>query len=222
LPSVTLALERVGDSIVACRGGVCAWLEPNRDVAYYIMRLGLINATCEDSEALAKTLGMPPLATAYCSSNPTPELVPKPWLGFRMPRFIVKLPSNPSLRVLGWVGFAKRYCQAVVENDALVITSLHNLTCRAVLVGLLTLLNNAFSLVIDGRIVVFDRSRVCVDGDCTNAGDCSYGLYRWLRACGLGRQGAVFVCGLVLLINNPTAGGTDHVPGQESEPEPEG
>ena len=56
---MTLALGRVGDSIVACRGVDCAWLEPNRDVAYYIMRLGLINATCEDSEALAKTLGMP-------------------------------------------------------------------------------------------------------------------------------------------------------------------
>jgi hypothetical protein len=45
---VPLVVEVFGEYIIACKSGFCVWLQPNQGIEYYIERLGLINATCED------------------------------------------------------------------------------------------------------------------------------------------------------------------------------
>jgi hypothetical protein len=72
--------------------------------------------------------------------------------------------------------------------------------------ALLTVLNEALSLVLDGHVVTIGRGRVCVGGDCIGAVDCDYELAHWLRRLGLGLPSAVLACGLVVLINQATAG----------------
>jgi hypothetical protein len=102
-----------------------------------------------------------------------------------------------------------------MEGGSLVVSGPLTQECRTALNALLTVLNGAFSLVLDGRVVVVRKGEVCVGGDCIGAVDCDYELARWLRRLGLGLPSALLVCGLVL-INAPTAGG-----GDQDVPKPE-
>jgi hypothetical protein len=100
-----------------------------------------------------------------------------------------------------------------MEGGSLVVSGPLTQECRTALSALLTVLNGALSLVLDGRVVSIGRGRVCVSGDCIKASNCDYGLVRVLRRLGLGLPSAVLVCGLLILINAPTAGvGDQDVP----------
>lgn len=72
-----LGVEVFGEYVVACRGGHCLWFMPNQSVDYYIERLGLINATCDDVGELASVLGIPQLVSAYCLPDPVPISAPR-------------------------------------------------------------------------------------------------------------------------------------------------
>jgi hypothetical protein len=62
---VSLVVEVFGDYVIACKGGHCLWLLPNQGIEYYITRLGLINATCDDVGELVSVLGMPQLVNVW-------------------------------------------------------------------------------------------------------------------------------------------------------------
>jgi len=167
---------------------------------------------------IASVLGAPQLVNAYCLPEPFQDLAPKQQLAYWKPHLTVELPSNPPQYVKELVKTVEEKCQATHEGGSLVVLGPLTRECRAVLTALLTVLNGALSLVLDGHVVVIGRGRVCVDGgDCLGIVDCDYDLVRWLRRLGLGLSSALLVCGLVL-INNPTAGvGDQNVP-KESDP----
>jgi len=206
---VPLGVEVFGDYVIACRNGKCVWLLSNQNIEYYIERLGFLNATCEDVMELSNYLGMPQLAGAYCTPSPIPITVPRQFQRFSRQGFVIRLPSlsqaNQEL-----VGLVLRHCKASMEGDSLIVSGPLTQECRTALNALLTVLNGALSLVLDGHIVVIGRGGVCVDGgDCLGIVDCDYDTLRWLRRLGLGLPSALLVCGLVVLINTPTAGVSD-------------
>ncbi len=217
-----LEVEVFGDYVIACKSGRCLWLLPNQGIEYYIERLGLINATCEDVGELASVLGAPQLVSAYCTPGPIPL---EQWRGRQFARqgLVIGLSSLsrgnqellPSLSqaTQELTGLVLRHCKASVEGGSLVVNGPLTRECRAALSALLTALNGAPSLVLDGWVVVVRRGEVCVGGDCIGAVDCDYEFYRWLRRLGLGLPSAALVCGLLMLINNTTAGaGDQHAP----------
>jgi hypothetical protein len=109
-----------------------------------------------------------------------------------------------------FTSLVERHCRATVGGDSLVVTGPLTRECRAALAVLLTVLNGALSLVLDGHVVMVRKGEVCVDdGDCIKASNCDYGLVRVFRRLGLGLPSAVLACGLVVLINQTTAGGGD-------------
>ena len=205
-----LEVEVFGEYVIACRNGRCLWLLPNQSIEYYIERLGLINATCEDAMELSNYLGAPQLVSAYCTPSPTPITVPNQQAQFARQGLVIKLPLARDVKE--FTSLVERHCRATVVGDSLVVTGPLTRECLSALSALLTVLNGALSLVLDGRVVSIGRGRVCVGGDCIGAVDCDYELVRWLRRLGLGLPSAVLVCGLVL-INAPTAGvGDRYVP----------
>jgi hypothetical protein len=199
-----MEVEVFGDYIIACKGGRCLWLQPNQGIEYYIERLGLINATCEDVGELASVLGVPQLVDAYCSPSPIPITTPSQQAQFARQGLVIRLPLARDVRE--FTGLVERHCRATVVGDSLVVSGPLTRECRAALSALLTVLNKTPSLVLDGHVVTIGRGRVCVDGDCTVAVDCTYVLYRWLRRRGLGLPSAALTCGLAILINQATAG----------------
>jgi hypothetical protein len=218
---VPLEVEVFGEYVIACRSGSCVWLQANQGVDYYIERLGLIHATCEDVEELASVLGVPQLVSAYCTPTPTPITAPK--AQFVRQGLVIRLPSLswgnqellPSLSRDNQelVGMVLRHCKASMEGGSLVVSGPLTRECLSALSALLTVLNKTPSLVLDGRVVSIGRGRVCVGGDCIKASNCDYELMRWLRRLGLGLPSAVLVCGLLILINTNTAGvGDQDVP----------
>ena len=198
-------VEVFGDYVIACKGGRCLWLQPNQGIEYYIERLGFINATCEDVGELASVLGAPQLVGAYCSPSPIPTLVRGQGRQFARQGLVIRLPSLSQANQF-LVGLVLRHCKASMEGGSLVVSGPLTQECRTALNALLTVLNGALSLVLDGRVVVVRKGEVCVGGDCIGAVDCDYELVHWLRRLGLGLPSAVLVCGLVVLINQATAG----------------
>jgi hypothetical protein len=208
-----LEVEVFGEYVIACRSGSCVWLQASQNIEYYIERLGLINATCEDVGELASVLGAPQLVGAYCSPSPIPITVPNQQAQFARQGLVIKLPLARDVKE--FTSLVERHCQATVVGDSLVVTGPLTRECRAVLTALLTVLNGALSLVLDGRVVSIGRGRVCLDDsdNCIKTSNCDYGLVHWLRRLGLGLPSAVLTCGLVVLINAPTAGvGDQDVP----------
>jgi len=211
LCTVPLRVEVFGDWVVVCRNGRCLWLQPNRGIDYYIERIGLLNPTCEDVMEIANVLGAPQLVSAYCTLKPVfklPETLPRR-------RFIINLPNPPPQELVGLVA---GHCQVTVEGRSLVVIGPLTRECLSALSAFLTVLNGALSLVLDGRVVSIGRGEVCVDGDCLGIVDCDYDALRWLRRLGLGLPSALLTCGLVVLINNPTAGVGDQDVPKESDP----
>jgi hypothetical protein len=204
---VPLGVEVFGDYVIACRDGKCVWLRANQSIDYYIERLGLINATCDDVGELASVLGMPQLVSAYCTPTPIPTLV-RGQSQFEKQGLVIRLP-NLSRGNQELVGLVLRHCKASMVGGSLVVSGKLTRECLTALSALLTVLNGAPSLVLDGRIVTIRRGEVCVGGDCLGIVDCDYDVLRWLRRLGLGLPSAVLTCGLVVLINNPTAGVSD-------------
>ena len=188
-----------------CSNKHCLWLRRGQSPEYYIERLGLLTIDCGDVGGLAGVLGVPQLVGAYCSSRPVPALAPS-----NQPqpagRLVIKLPGL-GRGVLEFVRRALQDCGASLEGQALAVGGPLTRKCRASLNTLLTVLNGAPSLVLDGHVVTIGRGRACVDGDCAVAVDCTYELYRWLRRRGLGLPSAALACGLLILINQATAGG---------------
>jgi hypothetical protein len=220
---VPLVVEVFGEYVVVCRGGRCLWLLSNQSVDYYIERLGLVNATCEDVGELASVLGVPQLVGAYCSSSPIPTLIREQGRQFERQGLVIRLLSRgnqeltPSLPrdVQELVGLVLQHCKASMGGGSLVVSGQLTQECRTALNALLTVLNGALSLVLDGHVVTIGRGRVCVDSgdDCIEGVDCDYELVRWLRRLGLGLPSALLTCVLVVLINAPTAGvGDQDVP----------
>jgi hypothetical protein len=72
-----LEVEVFGEYVIACRNGRCLRLQPNQGIEYYIERLGLINATCDDVGELASILGIPQLVSAYYLPDPVPISAPR-------------------------------------------------------------------------------------------------------------------------------------------------
>jgi hypothetical protein len=210
---VPLVVEVFGDYIIACRGRHCVWLQPNQGIEYYIERLGLINATCEDVMELSNYLGAPQLVGAYCTPGPIPIPTPSQQAQIARQGLVIRLPLARD--VSEFTSLVEKHCRATVGGDSLVVAGPLTRECRAALAVLLTVLNGALSLVLDGHVVVVRKGEVCVDGDCIGAVDCDYELVHWLRRLGLGLPSALLVCGLVL-INAPTAGASDqYVPKPE-------
>jgi hypothetical protein len=215
-----LEVEVFGDYVIACKGGRCLWLLPNQSIDYYIERLGLVNATCDDVGELASVLGVPQLVSAYCTPSPIPITAPNQQAQFARQGLVIKLPLTRDVKE--FTSLVERHCQATVVGDSLVVTGPLTRECLTALSALLTVLNKALSLVLDGMVVSIGRGRVCVGGDCIKASNCDYGLVRVLRRLGLGLPSAVLVCGLVVLINAPTAGvGDQDVPKEPSKDQSE-
>ncbi len=210
-----LEVEVFGEYVIACRNGRCLWLQPNQGIEYYIERLGLINATCEDAMELSNYLGAPQLVSAYCTPGPIPIPTPSQQAQIARQGLVIRLPLARD--VSEFTSLVEKHCRATVVGDSLVVTGPLTRECLSALGALLTVLNKAPSLVLDGRVVSIGRGRVCVGGDCIKASNCDYELVRWLRRLGLGLPSAVLVCGLVL-INAPTAGVGDQDVPKESEP----
>ena len=209
LATVPLEVEVFGEYVIACKGGRCLWLQPNQGIEYYIERLGLINATCEDAMELSNYLGAPQLVSAYCTPGPIPIPTPSQQAQIARQGLVIRLPSlsqaNQEL-----VGLVLRHCKASMEGGSLVVGGPLTRECLAVLSILLTVLNKTPSLVLDGRVVVVRKGEVCVGGDCIKAPNCDYGLVRVLRRLGLGLPSALLTC---VLINQTTAGvGDQDVP----------
>jgi hypothetical protein len=213
-----LEVEVFGEYVIACRNGRCLWLLPNQSIEYYIERLGLINATCEDAMELSNYLGTNQLVSAYCTPGPIPITAPNQQAQFARQGLVIKLPLTRDVKEL--TSLVERHCQATVVGDSLVVTGPLTRECLASLVVLLTVMNGALSLVLDGRVVSIGRGRVCVvdDDNCIKVSNCDYELVYWLRRLGLGLPSAVLVCGLVVLINAPTAGASDQDVPKEPEP----
>ena len=208
-----LEVEVFGEYVIVCRSGSCVWLQASRNIEYYIERLGLVNATCEDAMELSNYLGAPQLVGAYCTPSPIPITAPNQQAQFARQGLVIKLPLTRDVKE--FTSLVERHCQATVVGDSLVVTGPLTRECLASLVVLLTVLNKTPSLVLDGRVVSIGRGRVCVDDsdNCIKVSNCDYGLVYWLRRLGLGLPSAVLVCGLVVLINASTAGvGDRYVP----------
>jgi hypothetical protein len=96
---VPLEVMVFGEYIIACKSGSCVWLQASQNIEYYIERLGLINATCEDVMVLSNYLGTPQLVSAYCTPSPIPVSAPRSRLDsairMRMVEWGVKRMEHP-------------------------------------------------------------------------------------------------------------------------------